>query len=63
MGFFFFAAYKHISYGYSRGVERQIRDSDGVFGADLITHYIAMDKQVAKCENRALTIMFIYFAI
>lgn len=31
--------------------------------SDLIAHYIAMHMQVAKCEYRALTIMFIYFAI
>lgn len=30
---------------------------------DLIAQYIAMHMQVAKCEYRALTIMFIYFAI
>lgn len=48
-------------------IQEEWRDRSGIlmsfFGADLITHDIAMDKQVAKCENRALTIMFIYFAI
>lgn len=42
------------------------RDSGVLFFlllSDLIAHYIAMHMQVAKCEYRALTIMFIYFAI
>lgn len=47
-------------------MERQIRDSDVLVFlvlSALITRDIAMHMQVAKCEYRALTIMFIYFAI
>lgn len=37
---------------------------EGFFGlSDLITQYIAMHMQVAKCEYKAIAIMFIYFAI